>query len=199
METHAITLMADAVRCTVVDAAQQPAARPLLTRAVPVELDIILLDHSGTPYAEDYLAGFAWCLVVNRASGAQTPPPLRTSVVEVVPGGLRAVLDQMDTVELREVFQAGTTIALDVELWGVRDGMDEWVIQFPVFVRDRRERLGVPRNVSIDYYTKREVDSLLGPSCRQAVRRPTLWAIARISGASRRERQCGLSGATRMI
>ena len=162
MEYLDIYALADARNIQIVDEDLE-AISGLVTlfKDVPVTINLHMFDMTGEPYAEDALNNRIWSFIVAHDYNTTTTPQLRANAISVAGNVLKIEISNMNTAELNEQLKEEKSIRLGAELYGksIEDSKDNWVMQFNVSIRNRRESNGIPTNVESNYYTKGEVDA----------------------------------------
>lgn len=162
MEYLDIYMLADARNVQIVDENLE-AISGLVTlfKDVPVTINLHMYDVYGEPYTEDALNNHIWSFIVAHDYNTTTTPQLRANAISVAGNVLKIEISNMNTVELNEQLKEEKSIRLGAELYGksIEDSKDNWVMQFNVSIRNRRESNGIPTKVENNYYTKGEVDA----------------------------------------
>lgn len=162
MEYLDIYMLADARNVQIVDENLEAISGLVtLIKDVPVTINLHMYDVYGEPYTEDTLNKHIWSFIVAHDYNSKTTPQLRANAISVAGNVLKIEINNMNTVELNEQLKEEKSVRLGAELYGksLDDNKDNWVIQFNVSIRNRRESNGIPTNVESNYYTKGEVDS----------------------------------------
>lgn len=162
MEYLDIYALADARNIQIVDENLE-AISGLVTlfKDVPVTINLHMFNMAGEPYTEDALNNRIWSFIVAHDYNTTTTPQLRANAISVAGNVLKIEISNMNTVELNEQLKEEKSIRLGAELYGksIEDSKDNWVMQFNVSIRNRRESNGIPTEVENNYYTKGEVDA----------------------------------------
>lgn len=162
MEYLDIYMLADARNVQIVDENLEAISGLVtLIKDVPVTINLHMYDVYGEPYTEDALNNHIWSFIVAHDYNTTTTPQLRANAISVAGNVLKIEISNMNTVELNEQLKEEKSIRLGAELYGksIEDAKDNWVMQFNVSIRNRRESNGVPSEVESNYYTKGEVDA----------------------------------------
>ena len=155
-------MLADERNVQIVDAnLESVSGLVTLIKDVPVTINLNMYNMNGEPYTEDTLNKHIWSFIVAHDYNSKTKPQLRASAISVSGNVLKIEINNMNTVELNEQLKEEKSVRLGAELYGksLDDNKDNWVIQFNVSIRNRRESNGIPTNVESNYYTKGEVDA----------------------------------------
>ena len=162
MEYLDIYMLADARNVQIVDENLEAISGLVtLIKDVPVTINLHMYDVYGEPYTEDALNNHIWSFIVAHDYNTTTTPQLRANAISVAGNVLKIEISNMNTVELNEQLKDEKSIRLGAELYGksIEDAKDNWVMQFNVSIRNRRESNGIPTGVENNYYTKGEVDA----------------------------------------
>ena len=162
MEYLDIYALADARNIQIVDEdLENISGLVTLFKDVPVTINLHMFNMAGEPYTEDALNNRIWSFIVAHDYNTTTTVQLRANAISVAENVLKIEISNMNTVELNEQLKEEKSIRLGAELYGksIEDAKDNWVMQFNVAIRNRRESNGIPAEVENNYYTKGEVDA----------------------------------------
>lgn len=138
---------------------------PSLTRGMQAELILNLLNDDGTPLEmENYTS---WLFVLASDWDVSTPPQVMVNEGITSDGNqVRIPLLNTNTQELATYLGTSETKTIGAELVGFQRGEEKpnFVLQFNLNIRNRRSEpgCGEPTELPEDYYTREQVEALLG-------------------------------------